>query len=248
MNNFSKRVRRGAGWWLLAGASAGVPAQTLNFATSPLFLGSTVKPNVLVLYDNSQSMDGTMAGKLIAGDDASTRGNIARSVLRSTITSYRNQFQWGLASFGLSGGGVYTTYAYYFGNDAEVVYTNDCVAGLSASNANRRCVANPQPGNNFNFLTYAVTGDDPAINDVLYSGDYGPQIYGTGVGNSTSYRAYSSHGAGSGWAGASFSGSLGTGTSAPPTPGSCRKPRRTAASSGSSAPGVTTLTSTARAR
>ena len=210
MNNFSKRVRRGAGWWLLAGASAGVPAQTLNFATSPLFLGSTVKPNVLVLYDNSQSMDGTMAGKLIAGDDASTRGNIARSVLRSTITSYRNQFQWGLASFGLSGGGVYTTYAYYFGNDAEVVYTNDCVAGLSASNANRRCVANPQPGNGFNFLTYAVTGDDPAINDVLYSGDYGPQIYGTGVGNSTSYKAYSSHGAGSGWAGASFSGSLGT--------------------------------------
>ena len=52
-------------------------AQTLNFAQTPLFLGTTVKPNVLVVYDNSQSMDGTMAGKLVAGNDDTTRGNIA---------------------------------------------------------------------------------------------------------------------------------------------------------------------------
>ena len=185
-------------------------AQWLNFSSTPLFLGSTVKPNVLVVYDNSQSMDGTMAGKLIAGDDASTRGNIARSVLRSTLTSYRNPFQWGLASFGLSGTGVYTTYAYYFGADAEVVYTNDCVGGLSASNANRRCVASPQPGNGFGFITYATTGDDPSINDVLYAGDFGPQLYGIGVNNSTSYKVYGNHGAGNGWAGADFSNGFGT--------------------------------------
>ena len=61
-------------------ASPRLSAQTINFAQSPLFLGTTVKPNVLVVYDNSQSMDGTMAGKLIAGDDVSTRGNIARAV------------------------------------------------------------------------------------------------------------------------------------------------------------------------
>ena len=90
---------------LLACAPLPSQAQSINFAQSPLFLGTTVKPNVLVVYDNSQSMDGTMSGKLIAGDDDTTRGNIARSVLRNTITSYRNAFQWGLASFELSGGG-----------------------------------------------------------------------------------------------------------------------------------------------
>ncbi len=194
----------------LLAAALPARAELLNFASTPLFLGSTVKPNVLVVYDNSQSMDGTMAGKLIAGDDASTRGNIARSVLRSTISSYRNQFQWGLASFGLSGGGVYTTYAYYFGSDAEVVYTNDCVAGVSASNANRRCVANPQTGNGFNFITYGITGDDPSINDVLYSGDYGPQLYGIGVNNSTNYKVYNNRSAGTDWSSGNFSGSLGT--------------------------------------
>ena len=187
-----------------------VQAQALNFATAPLFLGTTVKPNVLVVYDNSQSMDGTMSGQLIAGDNPATRGNIARSVLRSTIGSYRNQFQWGLASFGLINTGLYTTYAYYFGADAQVRYTNDCVGGISASNGNLRCVANPQTGNGFNFLTYGQTGDDPSINDVLYAGNFGNQLYGIGVDNSTSYKVYTSHGAGSGWATGDFSGSQGT--------------------------------------
>ena len=187
-------------------------AQTVNFAQSPLFLGTTVKPNVLVVYDNSQSMDGTMAGKVIAGDDATTRGNIARTVLRNTITSYRNSFQWGLASFGLANRGVYTTYGYFFGSDAEVVYTNDCVAGISATNGNRRCVANPQPGNGFSYLTYGQTGDDPVINDVLYSGDFGPQGYGIGVNGSTNYNVYNTRGAGgaTAWDAGNFSGGLGT--------------------------------------
>ena len=185
-------------------------AQTINFAQSPLFLGTTVKPNVLVVYDNSESMDGTMAGKLIAGDDATTRGNIARSVLRNTITSYRNSFRWGLESFALSGTGVYTTYAYYFGSDTQVVYTNDCVGGISASNAHLRCVANPQTANGYNFITYNLSGDDPAINDVLYSGDFGPQLYGIGVTGTTNYGVYTGHGAGNGWAAANFSGGQGT--------------------------------------
>ena len=209
-----KRVLHGAlagvvGATLLAGP-AGVQGQALNFAQSPLFLGSTVKPNVLVVYDNSQSMDGTMAGKLIAGSDASTRGNIARSVLRDTITQHRSSFQWGLASFQLSGAGVYTTYAYYFGSDAEVRFTNDCIAGISLSNNGLRCVANPQPDNGFNFITYRFSGDDPTINDVLYTGNYGNQLYGIGVNNSTRYQVFANHLNGSGWSTDDFNQKQGT--------------------------------------
>lgn len=184
---------------LLTGLPLAAGAQALNFAQSPLFLGTTVKPNVLIVYDNSESMDGTMAGKLIAGSDDSTRGNIARSVLRSTITSYRNSFNWGLSSFETKATSLYTTYAYYFGSDAEVVYTNDCANGLSASNGNLRCIGNPQTGNGFNYLTYRYSGDDPTINDVLYTGDLGDYIYGVGVNNSTNYKAYGSHRNTVGW-------------------------------------------------
>ena len=80
-------------------------AALLSIAQYPLFLTHRTLPNVLVIYDNSESMDGTMAGKLIAGDDPSTRGNIARGVLRSTISSFSGQFNWGLESFATYGPG-----------------------------------------------------------------------------------------------------------------------------------------------
>ena len=63
-------------------------AALLSIAQYPLFLTHRTLPNVLVIYDNSESMDGTMAGKLIAGDDPTTRGNIARSVIRNTVSSF----------------------------------------------------------------------------------------------------------------------------------------------------------------
>ncbi len=81
-------------------------AALLSIAQYPLFLTHRTLPNVLVIYDNSESMDGTMAGKLIAGDDPTTRGNIARSVIRNTISSFSGQFNWGLESFGIGGAGL----------------------------------------------------------------------------------------------------------------------------------------------
>ncbi len=196
-------------------ASPQVLAQALNLAQAPLFLGTTVKPNVLVIYDNSQSMDGTMAGKLIAGDDDTTRGNIARSVLRSTITAYRNTFNWGLASFNLTSSSLRTTYPYFMGSNTEVVYTNDCVAGVSLTNSGLRCVANPVPTNGFAFITYGRSSDDPDINDVLYTSDNGPDIYGVGVNNSNSYKLYFNRDNTGGWADANFSSAWFTGAFTP---------------------------------
>ena len=61
-------------------------AQTLSFAQTPLYLATTVKPNVLVMYDNSQSMEAVMPGGWrTTFDDANTRGNIARQVLEELL-------------------------------------------------------------------------------------------------------------------------------------------------------------------
>src|SRR5450432_4922210 len=92
-------------------------ATSLTISQYPLFLTHATLANVLVIYDNSESMDGTMAGKLIAGDDPTTRGNIARSVIRNTISSFSGQFNWGLESFYIGGPGLYSTYTYWLGND-----------------------------------------------------------------------------------------------------------------------------------
>ena len=203
-----------------AAEAAGLPGY-LNLAQYPLFLSGNVAPNVLVLYDNSESMDGTMAGKLIAGSDPTTRGNIARSVITSTISSYRTSFNWGLASFRHDGDGasspagtLYNTFAYYFGDSSTppsptaMVFTNDCVNGISASNAGERCIANPQPANGYSYITYAASGDDPDINDVLYYGGNFTNLWGVGINGTTSYNVYSSRNATSNatsWTSADFS-------------------------------------------
>src|SRR2546430_12520708 len=95
-------------------------------------------------------MDGTMAGKLIAGDDPTTRGNIARTVIRNTINAYSGLFNWGLETFYTSAPGLYSTYPYWLGHDQTMLFTDDCVpggaaGGVSASNGGPRCIPNPQP-------------------------------------------------------------------------------------------------------
>ena len=82
-----------------------VQAQTINFAQTPLYLASSVKPNVLVFYDNSPSMEILMPDNVGTADltDVNTRGNIARDVLRQNMTRYRSQFRWGLSTFAMNG-------------------------------------------------------------------------------------------------------------------------------------------------
>ncbi|MDE1927566.1 MAG: pilus assembly protein PilY, partial [Burkholderiales bacterium] len=200
------------------GIAGPAPAAPLNLTQVPLYLGTLVKPNVLVLLDNSESMDATMAGMLIAGSDPTTRSNIARTVLRNTVTSFQNSFNWGLGTFATLGApALYTTYAYYLGDDTQMVYTNDCVGGISATNGGLRCVPNPEPAaNGYGYITYESSGDDPSINDVLYTGNYGSQLYGIAAGG-TNYSIYLNRnpGTGSSWNATDFGGSQGTWTFSP---------------------------------
>ena len=174
-------------------------ADPLSIAQYPLFLTHRVLPNVLVIYDNSESMDGTMAGKLIAGDDPTTRGNTARTVLRNTINSFSSLFNWGLETFYTDGPGLYSTYPYWLGNDQTMVFTDDCVpggadGGVSASNNGLRCIPNPQPFSpGGNYVTYDRASDDPDINDVLYIGYFGSGAWATTAGAGGTYCFWFTH-------------------------------------------------------
>lgn len=195
-------------------------AGSTDIANAPMAVSNMVTPNVLVIYDNSQSMDAYMNGTLVSGNDPSTRGNIGRSVMRNAITTYRSAFNWGLMTYGMIGApGLYNTYAYYLGDNAGMVFTDDCVGfvagnpptvGISASNGNRRCVANPQPFMGGNFVTYDKTGDDADIQDVLYTGGVYTGLWGITAGAGTSYKIYLTHNLGGAWASGDFGGSQGT--------------------------------------
>ena len=58
MNAFKRALVIAAAMLLAPSASAAL----LSIAQYPLFLTHRTLPNVLIIYDNSESMDGTMAG------------------------------------------------------------------------------------------------------------------------------------------------------------------------------------------
>ncbi|MEF8719396.1 MAG: hypothetical protein V5B44_17420 [Candidatus Accumulibacter necessarius] len=151
----------------LATAPAHGAATDLN--DIPMAVSNQVKGNFLVVLDNSQSMDAFMGGALQSGNNPNTRGNIGRDILRGMLGNYRTSFNWGLMSFATAAPSLRDTYVYLMGDDNGMVLTDDCVAGISASNGNRRCVANPEPFAGGRFVTYDVSSDDPWILDVLYN-------------------------------------------------------------------------------
>jgi len=213
-NRVARDLRRCLPLLALASCGAAFAATPINLANYPLFLAPPVKPNVLIMFDNSQSMDATMSGKVISGSDPETRGNIARTVLRGILDTYKDSFDWGLGSFAIGTPALYNTHAYYIGSSTTMVYTNKCDDGIDTSHLDAkgnplRCIANPQTGNGYNFITYSRSGDDADINDVLYSNFTDNQLYGRGT-SGTSYKVFGSRTDTTGWADSNFSGLKGT--------------------------------------
>lgn len=154
---------------LLAGAAHGAPTDLNDI---PMAVTNQVKANFLVVLDNSQSMDALMSGALQSGDTEGTRSNLGRAVLRGVLDDYRNSFRWGLMSFDTEKRELLSTHVYYLGNDKEMVFTDQCVGGISATNG-LRCLANPQSSSaGDSYVTYKLSSDDPSILDVFYY-DYG---------------------------------------------------------------------------
>ena len=201
---------------LLLAACAAAPAfaapRFVSFTPPgvPPSLAPPVNPNVLIVLDTSQSMDATMGGKLIAGNNPGTRGNVARSVLREVLDSQRYKFNWSLASFDVLPSGVdqpVLTFAYYLGTASTMVYTNVCTnivdgVGVSDKSGLRAvvkqgvktdefgllpCILNPEHDasghglNGFDFITFSRSGDDADVNDVLYADRLIDYFYGIGV-------------------------------------------------------------------
>jgi type IV pilus assembly protein PilY1 len=225
---------------LLAGLlsmQAAFPAST-DLANVPMAVSNMVTPNVLVIYDNSESMDAYMNGVMVSGNNPNTRGNIGRSVMRNALTTYRSAFNWGLMSYGMSTTPptLYSTYAYYLGSAAGMVFTSSCsgytagvfngapaVPGTAAGGL--RCIANPQPSSGREYITFNYASDDSNIVDVLYFGGYassGVPTYSqlwapaTNTSNPTSYAWYTNHStAVSSWNTADFSGPVFSGSLTP---------------------------------
>ena len=196
-------------------------AEATDLNDIPMAVANSVKANFLVILDNSQSMDAEMPGTLQSGDNGMTRSNIGREVLRGVLEDYRSTFKWGLMSFDTSEPLFRYTHAFYMGNSTSMVFTENCVAGRSPSNGNRRCVANPQHFAGGNYVTYDISSDDPEVLDALYDTTSHASIWGLSPpdapAGSSVYDLFFTHVAGSGnaWASGEFADFWGRGTFTP---------------------------------
>lgn len=202
---FTSQLRLLSPALLVLSMNVAIAADNITLSDVPLFIVSPIKPNLMVILDNSQSMDATMEGKIISGDDTQTRGNIARRVLRNAINANQTKINWGLTTFETSAPALRDLYPYYMGDQDTMVFTNDCAAALAANTNRKGCIAIPgTPSGGFGFVTYSQSGDDPAINDVFYTDQSFPTVlYGTSNGG-TSYSVYGSRNATQSWENANF--------------------------------------------
>lgn len=159
---------------LLALAAGPVLAQTVSLAQSPLYLEAGIKPNVLVVYDNSPSMEFMLPGGqgtvLLAHPN--TRGNIARAALRDIISTYRSQFRWGLATF--ENQGLYGP-TYDSRSSLPVMYYSSSTAGMGLL---RRAVQDDSTAHQSALLSLLATETENINTPEIKNGSIGTPLPG----------------------------------------------------------------------
>ncbi len=75
-------------------------APTEDYQAIPPFLEvNSPAPNVLVVLDNSNSMDENVTGEAVGSNDVTSRSEIARNALKSMITEFGGQMRFGLMAY-----------------------------------------------------------------------------------------------------------------------------------------------------
>lgn len=74
-------------------------AAPLTLSNAPLFLTSSNKANVLMMYGNSNSMDSDPTGKAVGSDSAASKSEIARNAIKSVVNSYTGYINMGLMAY-----------------------------------------------------------------------------------------------------------------------------------------------------
>jgi len=84
-------------------AAPPAPAPATTLSQAPLFVTSNEKANVLVILDNSNSMDEAANGSAAGSANANSKSEIARGAIQNLITNYTGKINMGLMAYQQSG-------------------------------------------------------------------------------------------------------------------------------------------------
>src|SRR5574343_427646 len=85
--------------WPMIPSAMAVTITPLALAQAPLFVLTSGKANVLLIMDNSNSMDEDASGAAVGSDNPNSKSEIARSLARSLGGTYANKINMGLMAY-----------------------------------------------------------------------------------------------------------------------------------------------------
>ena len=71
----------------------------LDLATAPLFLTSTAKANVMMMFGNSNSMDAAPSGTAVGSNTPGSKSEIAREAIKAVVGNYTGYINMGLMAY-----------------------------------------------------------------------------------------------------------------------------------------------------
>lgn len=154
-------------YWALCGLlvlnAVTASADPLNLSQYPLFIGSVNKANVLLILDNSNSMDeepsGTTAcsapGNCGSASDKS-KSQIARTAAKSLISSYTNKINMGLMAYQQNANSLYHLHNSPYDVSYNSANYNSAFSGARESTTKRYKIENPTNLGNYIYYNVAL--------------------------------------------------------------------------------------------
>lgn len=175
-------------WSVLAGMLLipATQAAPLSISQVPLFVSTTEKANVLLILDNSNSMDEDETGQAVGGEDSRSKSEIARNVAENIVSTYLSKINLGLMAYKQN-----TPSSYFLHNSPyDVSYNpanyNSAYAGIRDSSTKKYRAVNPSNTSNYVYYNVALPfyASSNQGNAFCYSAtadfDNGSETYPTG--------------------------------------------------------------------
>jgi type IV pilus assembly protein PilY1 len=140
-----------------ASALVALPAQAgLVVGNNPLYLVMG-KANVLMVLDNSNSMDEDASGAAVGSNSAASKSEIARGVVRGLTDTYRSRVNMGLMAYRLNAPSSYALHTSPYDATFDPLSYDPTWTGARSSGAHKRFrVANPTSAGDYIYYNVAL--------------------------------------------------------------------------------------------
>ena len=142
--------------WGISPAAAAITPTPLVLSQVPLFVTSASKANVLLMLDNSNSMDEDATGAAVGSASANSKSEIARSVAKSLVATYTNKINMGLMAYKQNANTLMYLHNSPYDASFDPANYNSAFAGNRSSVTKKFRLPNPTSLGNYIYYNVAL--------------------------------------------------------------------------------------------